>query len=188
MGQTGRQFCSNKPLGWVVCKPNRSESRGHQRALGVPFLLFRELREAVGDGRVEGMLLRDRETGEHLMYEADCICLAVGLSPLIELPCMLGCRLCYSRELGGWVPWHDQWMHTSQEGVYVAGDVAGVEEASIAMEEGRLAAAYACGRSGALSEAEAEKSLRETTGRLYELRDGPYNYGRRAAKDRLWST
>lgn len=157
------------------------------RILGVPFLLGHEVLSAEGNGRVEGLLVRDRAGGDCYRYDVDCVCLAVGLSPLIELPMMLGCRTCYSRDLGGWIPWHDADMQTTREGVFVAGDIDGVEEASIAMEEGRMAALAACRRAGAGDVAEVEKSLRETSARLYELRDGPYNYGRRDAKERLWA-
>jgi thioredoxin reductase len=158
------------------------------RLLGVPFLLRHELLKAEGRDCVEGVVVRDLERGDCFRYRVDCVCLAVGLSPLIELPLMLGCRACYDRRLGGWVAWHDSSMRTSREGVYVAGDSAGVEEASVAMEEGRMAAAAAGLRAGVIDEARAEERMRETAARLYELRNGPYNYGRREAKERLWAS
>ncbi len=170
------------------------EVRGYEvhearlRLLGVPFLLRHRLLRAEGGGRVEGMVALDEQGGGCFRYEVDCICLAVGMSPLIELPLMLGCRAHYDPRLGGWLPWHDRSMRTSREGVYVAGDCAGVEEASVAMEEGRMAAVAACLGAGALSRKEAESRMGETAERLYELRDGPYNWGRREAKERLWAT
>lgn len=168
------------------------EVKGYQvhehrlRLLGVPLLTRHQVLKAEGAGRVESLVARDLRSGECLRFRADCVCLAVGMSPLIELPLMLGCRARYEGRLGGWVAWHDAAMRTSREGVYVAGDSAGVEEASVAMEEGKMAAAAACRRSGLLDEAKAERLMRETAARLYELRDGPYNYGRREAKERLW--
>ena len=41
--------------------------------------------------------------------------------------------------MGGHVPLRDENLQTSVPGVFVAGDLAGVEEASSAMVEGRLA-------------------------------------------------
>ncbi len=52
------------------------------RLLGVPFLLRHELLKAEGRGRVEGMVVRDLERGDCFRYEVDCVCLAVGMSPL----------------------------------------------------------------------------------------------------------
>lgn len=158
------------------------------RLLGVPFLLRHQLLRAEGRAGVQGIVVRDLDGGGCFRYEVDCVCLAVGMSPLIELPLMLGCRACHDPRLGGWVAWHGPSMMTSEEGVYVAGDSAGVEEASVAMEEGRMAAAAACRRAGSVSEGEADERMRETAARLYELRNGPYNYGRREAKERLWAT
>lgn len=45
----------------------------------------------------------------------------------------------YVNELGGFVPIRDENMETTVKGVFVAGDVSGVEEASSAMVEGYLA-------------------------------------------------
>jgi len=44
-------------------------------------------------------------------------------------------------ELGGWVPIHNENMETTIKGIYVAGDVSGIAEASTAMLEGRIAGA-----------------------------------------------
>ena len=87
--------------------------------------------------------------GSEQTIEADTLCLAVGMSPLTELLWQAGADFDYIAELGGFVPLHDSRMESTVPGLYVAGDVTGVEEAPIAMEEGRLAgisAAEACGR------------------------------------------
>jgi NADPH-dependent 2,4-dienoyl-CoA reductase/sulfur reductase-like enzyme len=69
--------------------------------------------------------------------DVDTICLAVGLTPSLELSSLAGCRTIYVPELGGRMPLHDEYMRSSVQEVYVVGDTAGVEEASTAMEEGR---------------------------------------------------
>ena len=64
-------------------------------------------------------------------------------------------------------------MMTSVEGLYVAGDVAGIEEASSAMLEGRLAGLDAVEKiKGADSDIEQLK--KETRGMLHALREGPF--------------
>ena len=67
------------------------------------------------------------------------MCLAVGLTPLTELLWQAGCKMQYVPELGGYVPWRNANLMTTHRDIYVAGDVAGVEEASSAMVEGKLA-------------------------------------------------
>jgi sarcosine oxidase subunit alpha len=84
----------------------------------------------------------------------------------------------YVPELGGNVAWHDEQMLTTIPGVYVAGDLSGIEEASTAMLEGRLAGAAA---------AESIKGRRPESCRIIEqaqadldcIRKGPF--GEKAA-------
>ncbi len=76
--------------------------------------------------------------GSEIDIEADVMCISVGLSPLTELLWQIGCDMKFVPELGGHVPVRNENLETSIKGVYVAGDVAGVEEASSAMVEGRL--------------------------------------------------
>ena len=75
-------------------------------------------------------------------------------------------------ELGGYVPWRDAELRTTQRNVFVAGDVAGVEEASAAMVEGKLA-----GLAAAFSlQYQAENfaaEFHEAKTQLNSLRSGP---------------
>ena len=67
-------------------------------------------------------------------------------------------------------------------GLYAAGDVTGVEEASIAMEEGRLAgiaAASACGR---MTQQERDALCAKHIASLQELESGEYDEGRGTAR------
>jgi NADPH-dependent 2,4-dienoyl-CoA reductase/sulfur reductase-like enzyme len=144
------------------------------RKLGIPILCRHQLVRAEGVNAVTSIVVRNLESGLCFRYPVDCVCLAVGLAPNIELPLMLGCRLEHHPELGGWKPWHDSGMHTSCPGIYIAGDAAGVEEASIAMEEGKLAAISACHDLGMLSASRARRRAREIEERLKELRGGLY--------------
>lgn len=115
------------------------------RRAGVPILTRHTIKEALGKNRIEKAIIaqvgRDFSIIPNTEREidVDTICLAVGLTPLTELLWLIGCGVKYSSDLGGFIPIHNKNMETSISGVYVAGDVSGIEEASIAMEEGRIA-------------------------------------------------
>jgi thioredoxin reductase len=117
--------------------------------------------------------------------EVDTICLAVGLSPLAELAWMAGCQFTFVPSLGGWVPVHDQDMRTNLEGLYVAGDIAGIEEASTAMEEGRLAGLAAAEALGYLSPEISAQKKTQVHDRLAALRCGGFGEVRATAKNHI---
>ncbi len=156
------------------------------RREGVPFYLRHRVVEARGEEGVEEVLVEEVGRGRGRVLRADAICLAVGLSPLAELAAMRGCRMVYSRELGGFLPWHDGEMRTDRPGTYVAGDAAGVEEASVAMEEGRMAGISAVEDLGRMRGEEAERARSEVRRFLLELRGGPYGEGKLRAKECLY--
>ncbi len=161
------------------------------RRAGVPIYVSHTVKRALGEDQVEfaEIVALDARwqplAGSEKTLAVDTICLAVGLTPLTELAWLIGCEFAYVPALGGPVPKHDRNMETTVPGVFVAGDISGVEEASTAMEEGRLAGT-ACAESLGLvdrEQAEARKSaIRE---RLDALRTGPFGEARRTAKDRL---
>lgn len=112
---------------------------------GVPIMTSHSIIEAHGLDQVTGIRAARldpqwrRIEGSEFDLECDLVCLAVGLSPLTELLALAGCEMAYVSELGGYVPVRQADLETSVPGIYVAGDAAGVEEASSAMVEGRLA-------------------------------------------------
>ncbi len=137
------------------------------RRLGVKFYTSHTVLEATGsDGQIESVLLievnRDCEPLALSEKEvaADTVCLAIGLVPNIELLSLLGCELTFKSELGGYVPDHDEWMRTSVDNVFVAGDAAGfhdgmIRQPEIARDQGRLAGIAAAESLGAIGNAEA---------------------------------
>jgi len=147
------------------------------RRLGIPILTAHSIKSAHGRDSLEGVTIWQLDErwqgipGTERYLEADILCLAVGLSPLTELLWQAGCQMEYIPELGGHVPWHDENQETSVPGIFVAGDAAGVEEASSAMVTGRLAglaASHSLGLCPDFAEL-AEKARRE----LAQLRAGP---------------
>ncbi len=148
------------------------------RRAGVPILTSHTIKEAYGKESVEGAILCRLDenwrpiSGSEQDLKVDVICLAVGLSPLTELCFQADCQMHYVAELSGHVPLRNEYLETTRPGLYVAGDVSGVEEASSAMVEGRLAgisAAYSLG----YGKDAALKLQAEALAELSELRAGP---------------
>lgn len=158
------------------------------RRAGVPILTAHTVLRAEGEESVERAVIAQVDEkwqpipGTEQTLHVDTICLAVGLSPLAELAWMAGCQFTYTPALGGWVPAHDENMQTSLPGVYVAGDLAGIEEASTAMEEGRLAGLAAAENLGYLSPEEGARKKAEVRERLATLHIGSFGEGLALAK------
>ncbi len=158
------------------------------RRAGVPILVGTTIARAFGDGQVTGVVLAKigdagrMVDGSETTLAVDTVGVAVGLTPLTELAWLAGCRFVFSPRLGGHVPLHDANMETTLPGVYVAGDITGVEEASTAMEEGRLAGIAAAEALGLTGGAAAERDKAAVTARMDVLRSGPFGLARRTAK------
>ena len=98
--------------------------------------------------------------GSEKVIAADTVCLAIGLVPNVELLSLLDCDLAFKSELGGYVPEHDDWMRTSVDTVFVAGDAAGFHDGmildpEIARNQGRLAGAAAAESLGVIDSVKA---------------------------------
>ena len=163
---------------------------GKIRRAGVPILTSHTILRAEGSDCVESATIARVDEnwepipGTEQTMDVDAICLAVGLNPMSELAWMAGCKFEYISALGGHVPIHSEDMETTVPGIYVAGDIAGIEEASTAMEEGRLAGLAAAQALGYVTE---ETDVRKAQARcaLDQLRAGPFGEGRRQAKLKL---
>ena len=148
------------------------------RRIGIPVRTRHTIKEAYGNGKVEGAIIYRMDEkkqpipGTEEDIKCDTICLAVGLSPLTELCWQAGCKMAHIGELSGHVPLVDKNLRTTNPNVYVAGDVAGVEEASSAMVSGRLAG-YSAALSLGYGKDAAPKLQEEAIAELKELRAGP---------------
>lgn len=157
---------------------------------GVNILTSHTILKAHGDNRVDGATIcRLREdwkalAGTEQEIEADTIALAVGLTPLTGLTRMLGCEMMYIPAFSGWVPLHNEEMESTVTGVFVVGDVTGIEEANTALEEGRLAGVGIARQLALMPEAEAARQKNEIWNRLESLRGGGHGIARQKAK--MW--
>ncbi|RKP54101.1 FAD-dependent oxidoreductase [Cohnella endophytica] len=115
------------------------------RMWNTPLQLRRSAVEIVGGSCVEGVRIADIDSegvpipGTERLIEADFVCIAGGLYPLAELAAVAGCPFRYAPELGGHVPAHDESMRTPLQGLYVAGNITGVESAKVAIAQGQVA-------------------------------------------------
>ena len=147
---------------------------------GVPFYLSHTIREAYGDGRVEGAVIVQVDgnwkpmPGAGREIEVDTICMAVGLSPMSQLSRMAGCEMEDSPAFGGLAPVINEYNETSVAGIYAAGDVAGIEEASSAMIQGRIAGNAISYANGYLPAEEFAARHQVNTELLDKLRQGMF--------------
>lgn len=160
------------------------------RRAGVPFYLSHTVNRVTGEGGVQRCELVELNRfqpvpGTEKVLEADTVCMAVGLIPMVELADMAGCQLVEIPALGGVIPLHDENMRTTNPDIYIAGDISGIEEASTAMEEGRLAGIAAAEALGCLSTDAAEREKSAVRARLQALRSGEFGEKRAAAKAQI---
>ena len=159
------------------------------RRAGVPIYIKHTIVEVKGDERVNEVIIAEVDDkfkpipGTEKSIEADVVAIGAGLKPSVELTRLLNCKLTFNPVFGGWIPLHNKDMETSNEGVYVAGDTTGVEEANTALEEGKIAGISAAQKLGYLSDEEAEKLKAEAWERLRSLRYGPFGDRRFSAKE-----
>lgn len=123
--------------------------------------------------------------GTEQFIECDTIGIAVGLTPDIGLPSMADVTFVNAGRLGAQVPMHDRNMETTRTGIYVAGDSSGVEEASSAIEEGKLAGIAAAEALGKISPDVAKTEKENVWNSLNQLRTGPFGAGRAEAKEKI---
>ncbi len=149
------------------------------RRAGVPIHTSHTITRAVGEEKVEGAVITEIDEnwepveGTEREIECDVICLSVGLRPDNQLLRQAGCEMRFVGELGGYVPIRTEDMLTTAENLYVAGDSAGIEEATVAALEGKIAgAALSEDIKGNSEKLKVEKE--EAKEKLERMRKGPY--------------
>lgn len=157
-------------------------------AWGIPIQPRRALLEIQGEGEVRSAIVADLspngEPGVTEEIEVDTVCIAGGLRPLYELANLAGCRFDEFPGLGGVVPLHGPGFETTTPGIYLAGNVTGIESAVVAMAQGRVAAA-AIAAPALLPEMKARENLARRTAPIEFMSN--INQGRLAMEHR-WYT
>ena len=148
------------------------------RRQGVEILTSHTIVKAIGRKRVQGAIVAKIDNsfnpipGTNRKFDCDLICIAVGLTPTYEFASHAGAQLQFVPELGGFVARRTKYMEVA-DGVYVAGDVSGIEEATTAMLEGQIVGVHASLKSG-LGLPGDEEQLETWIKRLDDERSGPF--------------
>jgi sarcosine oxidase subunit alpha len=160
------------------------------RRMGVPILTRHTIKRAMGVKSVRGAEIIEVDEkfnqipGTEKLLEVDTICLAVGLSPSTELLMQAGCKSAYIPELCGYVPVHSENLQTTIPNIFIAGDVTGIEEASAAMVEGRIAGLAACEY---ILNKEFSDEINDEQVQLSHLRSGPFGSKARSGKNKVYN-
>lgn len=166
---------------------------GKVRRAGIPILLSHTVLEGRGKKELEEVLIAQVDEqfhpipGTEQILHADTLCLSVGLSPRTELASLCGCEMAFCAPLGGRIPLHNELLETSCRNVLIAGDLSGIEEASTALDEGRMAGTRAAMKLGLISPEDGTKRLMEFQKRIACLRQGPFGERRQAGKKSIWA-
>ena len=152
--------------------------------MGVPFYLSHTIVRAEGDEYVTGVTIGEVDKswkiieGTEKHFDVDTICVAVGLNPMSQLLDQAGCKMI---DRGGNVPIVDEYGMTSIPGIFAAGDVSGIEEASSAMIGGHIAGLAAAKYGKFITDEELKSKSKIFTDSIKALRQGmfaPQNRGR----------
>ncbi len=145
--------------------------------LGVPFYLSHTIERAIGKESVESVDIIEVDSKWNKLedskkhFDVDVICVAVGLNPMSQLVNMAGAKM---KEAGGLIPEVNEYGETSIEGLFAAGDVAGIEEASSAMIGGHISGIAAAYRGGFVKETEFKEIVKKYKESLSQLRQGMF--------------
>ena len=130
---------------WVRNIAVKFYPKGGVKMWGMPIHIRKAITQINGTEKVESVTMCDitsdgkQVPGSEKVIEVDFVCIAGGLYPLAELASVIGCPFQYVEELGGHVPIHNEEMETPLEGLFVAGNITGIESAKVARAQGTLA-------------------------------------------------
>ncbi len=109
-------------------------------------------------------------SGTEQTLSVDTVVCGYGLTPNTSLARMIGCKLEYHPEKGGWVPWRDETLQTSVAGIYMAGDCSGIGGAKNACLEGQIVGCAAACESGHINKQKMVEIFEQIKARLNQQR------------------
>lgn len=116
----------------------------------IPIHLKKAATQIIGEDQVEAVKIVTIDDeglpipGTEEVIAADFVCIAGGLYPLAELASLAGCPFYFIPELGGHIPLHNEKMETTLDGLFVAGNITGIESAKVAIAQGNVAGLSIC--------------------------------------------
>ena len=137
--RVGARWLAHRPIAALVA---RVLPPSGLRVGAIP-VRYRQRVEAIsGDERVQAITVRTvdahgRPRGPAREIAVDAVCLSGGLHPQQDLAD--ACSLVTVAEVGGRVPLHAPDLRSTSPGLYVAGNVTGIEGAPVARAQGELA-------------------------------------------------
>jgi len=161
------------------------------RRNGVPIYTRHSIKEAYGNEKVEGAIIAELDNkwnfieGSEKKIDCDFICIAIGLTPSVRLVAQTGAEIKFISEGGGWVALHNEYMETTKEGIYVAGDLSNIEEASTAIIEGKIAGLAAANSIRKIED--FEEKFKKYSSQLKIFREGYFGERPRKAKEKIIS-
>lgn len=165
-----------------------SEAIGYMRNLQLhkaPIWFNHVIVEASGEDQVKSAKIARLNRQGNIIpgtireYQVDAVCLGYGLLPSFQLAAALGCKLRIDEHLNWYVPIHNEFMETTQPGIFVAGDVTEIAGAKVAAVQGKIAGLEAAHQLGLVDDAKRNrmfnvlnselKRLNRLTSALHEL-------------------
>jgi sarcosine oxidase, subunit alpha len=133
---------------------------------GIPIHIRKAVMSIEGKQQVEYVTMQSVTvdgvpTGRAKRIEVDAVCLSAGLNPLIDLAQVAGCPIVDIPELGGLVPVHGPNLSTPKQGLFVAGNITGIEGAKVVIAQGKLAGVAISNYLGRKSSTTEEKAIKE---------------------------
>lgn len=162
----------------------------------MPIHVRKSMIQINGTDKVESVTLANLTTdgevipGSEEIVEVDFVCIAGGLYPLAELAAVIGCPFQYVEELGGHVPVHNEQMETPVDGLFVAGNITGIESSKVAKDQGTLAGISIANRKYGKN-ADLEFSIIEAKKQVHRTRDNAsiqFHPGIREGRQRIHQT
>ncbi len=166
-------FCSKFHLAHLALHAPRIVALGAYYGLrlklgGVPIHYNVRPDEVLGAGHVEGV--RYRSGNRQREIECDALAYGFALRPETQLADLAGCDFGFNERDRAWLPVADPLGRTSVDGVYVAGDGAGIAGADAAEIRGKLAAIAMIRDLGGTADAALEQRLISELDAVYRQR------------------
>ncbi|NTF72670.1 FAD-dependent oxidoreductase [Rhizobium rhizogenes] len=143
-----------KGLGWLMSLKRH-----------VPFISHVAEIEAIGTNQLE-RIRYVTTNGRSATVDARLLFVHEGIVPTIHPTLALGCKHVWNVDQDSFAPELNPWGETSEPGVFVAGDSAGIAGATAACLRGELAGLGIALKAGRLSAAEADVAAKPVRARL----------------------